>query len=209
MDIISEHIKVVKTARYFLTGVKPQSASQIWLVMHGYGYTVSEFIALFRPLLDGKTAIVAPEGLSRFYTKGLGGKVGASWMTKEDRLQEIEDYTFYLGELMNRIIPPFSSSILHVYGFSQGVSTLSRVLSRLKWVPASFHACCGEMAADADWEYLTKLSADIPFHLYFGREDKLVPLEWVEKKRKLLPEEFKYQYHLFNGGHDVTMPILQ
>ena len=48
--------------------------------------------------------IVAPEALSRFYVESSGKThadthVGASWMTREDRLSDIEDYVEYLDAL--------------------------------------------------------------------------------------------------------------
>jgi hypothetical protein len=50
---------------------------------------------------------VAPEGLSRFYFEGgfhgPGSKVGATWMTREDRLAKIEDYVGYLDALHDAV----------------------------------------------------------------------------------------------------------
>jgi hypothetical protein len=52
----------------------------------------------FWQILVGRI-IIAPEGLSRFYRKGFSGDVVASWMTKDDRLDDMEDYVRYLNDL--------------------------------------------------------------------------------------------------------------
>jgi hypothetical protein len=61
------------------------------LVTHGYGQLAKTFIRRFEPIMDAQTLVVAPEGLSRFYWGGFDGPVVASWMTREDRLDEIAD----------------------------------------------------------------------------------------------------------------------
>src|SRR2546425_6931053 len=86
-----------RSARYFTLG-SPQHAADVWLVCHGYGQLASRFLERFRPLEAERRCIVAPEGLSRFYLTDSPAerRVGASWMTREDRLHEIDDYVRYL-----------------------------------------------------------------------------------------------------------------
>ena len=40
--------------------------------------------------------IIAPQGLHKFYLEGTSGRVGASWMTKENREDDIKNYLVYL-----------------------------------------------------------------------------------------------------------------
>jgi len=117
-----EHrISVTRAARAFSLG--GESASEAWVVLHGYGQLASRFLRGFTPLATASRLLVAPEGLSRFYLETGSGKVGASWMTKEDRAQEIEDYLAYLDQLRTALVPAVPLTIL---GFSQGVATASR-----------------------------------------------------------------------------------
>ena len=62
---------------------------------------VKMWIDLFKKFrdLDDKHLVICPEGLSRFYSKGLAGEVAASWMTKRDRLKEIEDHSNYIQQV--------------------------------------------------------------------------------------------------------------
>ena len=75
---------------------------ELWYVLHGYGQLAAPFLDDFRAIDDGTRLIVAPEALSRFYEGDVqarlhkDAKVGASWMTREDRDAEIADYVAYL-----------------------------------------------------------------------------------------------------------------
>jgi hypothetical protein len=89
MEIISKNISVTKTARYFLSKNNFEKIDTVMFVLHGYGMPAEKFLEEFKELDTENILIVAPEGLSRFYTKGFYGSIGASWMTKEDREHEI------------------------------------------------------------------------------------------------------------------------
>ena len=62
------------------------------------------FAQCFKILNTDKNTIIAPEGLSRFYKNGFYGEVVSSWMTKEDRLNEINDYILYLDTLIEELL---------------------------------------------------------------------------------------------------------
>jgi predicted esterase len=121
-------ITVPKTARYFQLGEITTSTKQIWIVLHGYGQLANYFIKWFEPIVDSETVIIAPEGLHRFYWQGFSGKVVASWMTKEDRENDIKDYINFLDEVMDIVKAQVvnSSTKVIAFGFSQGVATVSR-----------------------------------------------------------------------------------
>jgi predicted esterase len=122
------HIQVQRTARYFTLGTLNEETTDIWFVLHGYGQSAEYFIQKFNTLNNGKTFIVAPEALSRFYLKGFSGRVGATWMTREERETEIQDYINYLNTLYDAIIDSEAKKALkiNVLGFSQGTATASR-----------------------------------------------------------------------------------
>src|SRR5712691_3738407 len=95
------HIGVTRTARYFTLGGSPREVAEVWFVCHGYGQLAGRFLRHFEPLAGGTRLLVAPEALSRFYVEDTTvpareRKVGATWMTREDRLSEIDDYVRYL-----------------------------------------------------------------------------------------------------------------
>src|SRR5712691_10353388 len=101
--ITPHSIEVRRTARYFTLGPTHGFPRELWIVCHGYGQLANRFLSHFSPLDDGTRLVVAPEGLSRFYVDPLSERrtqsvprIGASWMTKEARQSEIDDYIAYL-----------------------------------------------------------------------------------------------------------------
>ena len=86
-------ITVEKTARYITLGNK-EKADVLIVALHGYGQLSAYFSKNFSKL-DQRYFIVIPEGLSRFYLSGTCGRVGASWMSKEERLWDIRDNLNY------------------------------------------------------------------------------------------------------------------
>jgi predicted esterase len=132
------HIAVPRTARIMTLGVAGPSVRQVWLVCHGYGQLASRFLRRFEPLADASRIIVAPEALNRFYLENEPGphgpesRVGATWMTREDRLNEIEDYIRYLDAVRTTACRelPADGVKLVALGFSQGVSTVVRWAAR-------------------------------------------------------------------------------
>ncbi|AEI50370.1 alpha/beta hydrolase [Runella slithyformis] len=129
---MNEHqLEVKRTARYFTLGTLNNQTKTIWFVLHGYGQLAQFFIKKFEVLNNESTFIVAPEALSRFYLQGVSGRVGATWMTKEARAAEIDDYIFYLNHLYDTLLHDrdLSGITIHVLGFSQGNATLLRWLN--------------------------------------------------------------------------------
>ncbi|MGH7620869.1 MAG: alpha/beta hydrolase [Gemmatimonadaceae bacterium] len=126
-----------RTARYFTVGEAGDELRELWLVCHGYGQLAGRFVRHFESIAGTERMIVAPEALSRFYVETPGKAhadthVGAAWMTREDRLSDIEDNVEYLDALHAHIrntLPPVPLSCT-VFGFSQGVATVCRWLER-------------------------------------------------------------------------------
>lgn len=131
---VARHIEVPRTARYHVLGPAGQGAGKTWFVLHGYRQLARNFLRRFEEMAASGRRIVAPEGLSRFYvdrTRGRHGpehRVGASWMTREDREAEIRDYVRYLDLLADRVLGDGGDErgSLRVLGFSQGVHTACR-----------------------------------------------------------------------------------
>ncbi|MGD8276684.1 MAG: phospholipase, partial [Gemmatimonadota bacterium] len=137
------HIRVTRTARYCTLGDAGPATRQVWLVCHGYGQLAARFLRRFSVLDDGHRYMVAPEALNRFYIRpdpgphGPGAPVGATWMTREDRLREIEDYVGYLDALTGEIFSLVDRAAVEfiALGFSQGVATICRWAERAPIAP--------------------------------------------------------------------------
>ncbi len=127
------YLKVEKTARVVTSGTTNSKLKQVWLIAHGYGHLASYFINKFDALNREENFIIVPEGLHRYYLNSTNGKVGASWMTKEEREKDIEDYCNYLDKVYETFIAPLRENIIiNALGFSQGGATICRWAAKTK-----------------------------------------------------------------------------
>lgn len=127
------HLTTTRAARYFVLGTPSPLVRECWVVLHGYGQLAARFIRNFTAAISPQRLFVAPEALSRFYvssdvTAHAQSRVGASWMTREDRLAEINDHVGFLDTVWTRVADGLDSANvkLGVLGFSQGAATASR-----------------------------------------------------------------------------------
>ena len=110
---------------FYHTIGNPEKASKIIFALHGYGQLSKYFIRKFNDLHEDYF-IIAPEGLHRFYIKASAGRVGASWMTKENREDDIKDYINLLNNIWDKYNEQYQFSERILLGFSQGGATASR-----------------------------------------------------------------------------------
>ncbi len=122
------HIRVQRTARYYTLGELTEQTTHIWFCLHGFGQLAQYFSRKFTDFADAQTFIVVPEGLSRLYLNGEYNRVGASWLTREDKEHEINDFLAYLNSLYEHVLTGHDSETLHItlLGFSQGAATACR-----------------------------------------------------------------------------------
>jgi len=119
-----QRIELTKTFRYVQYGTITENSILLY-VLHGYGQLPEYFSRKFLPLSD-RVVLIAPEGMHRFYLNGTSGRVGASWMTKESREDDIKDNIRFLDRLDAKLtekIEPYKRIVL---GFSQGGATAAR-----------------------------------------------------------------------------------
>lgn len=132
------HLRVSRTARYYTLG-GGGVLQQVWVVCHGFGQLAADFIGPFAAIASSSRLIVAPEALNRYYidtrpvVHGPESRVGATWMTREDREHEIDDYVAYLEALTAHLIAPLhvpAPPVVLALGFSQGAATVARWAAR-------------------------------------------------------------------------------
>ena len=132
-DINRHTMMVEQTARWFHIGSTPSESSKILIALHGYGQHPAYMLDGLKPLIKNDLCILAPEGLSRFYIKGTDGRVGASWMTRDERFTDINDNIKYLNTWWAGLKVAKGAEVI-VLGFSQGVATAAR------WLASGFPA---------------------------------------------------------------------
>ncbi|HEV8123613.1 MAG TPA: hypothetical protein VGP80_05190 [Gemmatimonadales bacterium] len=207
--ITEHHLSVPRTARYYLHG-DPGSARHAWLGCHGYGQLAGAFIGYLSTAASATRLLIAPEALSRFYHDNGLGPIGASWMTKEDRQHEIDDYLRYLDQVQSELRARLPADHrLFALGFSQGVATVSRWLLGGKSELAGLIVWAGTVAPELNPAALAPRLSGKRVALVAGSKDEYVTPAWFEKEHRRFTEAGAEcrDFH-FHGGHRLDRVIL-
>ena len=140
---------------------------------------------------------MAPEGLSRFYHED-HKQVGASWMTREDRVNEMDDYVRYLDLVHEQLSEVLGSDALRmvVLGYSQGAATAAR------WA----------VRGRANVSHLVLWGAALPPEL--DDDDSLAPLKGMRvtlvagSRDRLFPESARDEQRARLSRHGVSFSEL-
>lgn len=202
------HLSVPRTARYETLGNEAAPA-EIWFVLHGYGQLAARFIRQFAALDEGTRLIVAPEALSRFYLEGGGTeKIGASWMTREDRLTEIADYVRYLDAVYGAVGAETSQRVV-VLGFSQGTATAARWLAMGTARADRLILWGGEVPPDLDLAAARPRWGETALTLVVGSADQYItPKVLARDEERLRAHDIRYRVERFEGGHEIPADVL-
>jgi predicted esterase len=207
MSSESHHFEVTKTARYFTLGPALNDQSQVLIALHGYGQLPEFFLRRFQPLVDLGWTIVAPEGFHRFYTEGTSGRVGASWMTKEDRHTDMVDYVRYLDALAAHLALTDRRPAL--LGFSQGVATAARWASLGNVAFSRLIFWAGVFPPDLDWTHEIQPLISTPIDVAVGDSDPYFNVQLLHDTASLLEKHgIPHASHTFEGGHAVDSTLL-
>jgi predicted esterase len=207
------HLSVSRTARYAQYG--SLDAPTWWMVLHGYGQRAADFIAPFADLATADRCILAPEALSRFYTDGMAShqSVGASWMTREDRAHEIEDYVRYLDALAHRLQAERradAAPAIHVLGFSQGAATASRWVALGTTPVEDLTLWAGDVAHDLDLEQHADAFRPLGVTVVLGDDDPYISDERFQALHaRLDAHAIPVAVHRFSGGHRLHRATLR
>lgn len=203
------HITVPRTARYHTLG-EARTAKALWIALHGYGHLARYFLRSFEGL-EQEVLIAAPEGLSRYYTDNAHTRVGATWMTREDREHEIADQITYLDKLAEDLRNRCPSGTpLHVLGFSQGVATACRWSCLGASRAERLVLWGGNMPPELDAALLGQRSRDTHVHLVHGEKDTIVPVETLAaSEARLRAANVPHTSHRFDGAHALDKLLLQ
>jgi predicted esterase len=208
--INQHHINFQFKSRYFTSGKLSQNTRFIWIAFHGYGQMAEYFIRKFRKL-DATHYVIVPEGLSRFYLSDNSGRVGASWMTNEDRLTDIENQISYINKIYKSVQPEINCGAkLIVLGFSQGTATAMRWIVNQSITPYRLLLWAGTIPPDLDAENKNVDLSGIDTYIIKGDSDPYTGTVYMEnmnewlKFYKINPIDI-----IFSGGHTVDVKTLK
>ncbi len=207
MPIDNMDLKHSKTFRYEIIPCK-NASKKVLYVLHGYGQLAKFFIRKFE-ILSEKYHIVAPEGMHRFYLQGSSGRVGASWMTKEERESDINDNLEWLNALDEKITSDLQIEEKHLLGFSQGGATAARWFADkgMGFKSVVLWACVFPPDLEPEKE-TTKFRSDDVSTFVVGTQDEYYNTE----QQKGLIEFYRglsFKTITFEGKHDINTEVLK
>ncbi len=215
---VEGHLPVTRTARYWSVGGDVGQPGECWVVLHGYQQLARRFLRRFEPVAGDHRRVVAPEGLSRFYSDPRPGRhgrtspVGASWMTREDREHEIRDYVAYLDRLWDHLRQDLPGSVrLVVLGFSQGVATACRWLTQGR-ARADRLVLWGDfLPPDLDLGRAAERLGGTEVVLVRGEADGVLADERLrsEEEARISASGITLRRVTYPGGHDIDGRVLR
>ena len=206
-----KNITVKKTARYFTLGEASSSTKNVWFICHGYGQLANYFLRNFEPLNDGSNLLVSLEGLHRFYVKGFSDRVGASWMTREDRLIDIHDYVSFLDDVYNDVMKHLDRKKVkvHVLGFSQGAATVARWLCMGRSGADSLVMWAGAFPPDIDFRQDAQRLPSLRKYVVMGDQDEFIAKEQLDEHLLFLRQNcIDHTLVTFSGKHEIHKETL-
>lgn len=205
---VEKHIEVSIKASYRTLNTPNEQTKRIWIVFHGQGQLSEYFLNKFEILDPKENFIVAPQGLSKYYLNGFTGRVGASWMTKEDRLTEIENQSRYIDAVIHSEIGDHQAEIV-LLGFSQGTATMSRYAKHTSLVINKMIFWAGSIPPELKPDMIAHWSG-IEAYFVYGDEDQFDYKGQFDKEHEILETLLgrSAKKHVFHGKHEVISEVL-
>ena len=206
--MLQKDIEVTKTARYFQCGAD-ERPRRLYVCTHGYGMSAKYFIRKFEVLASKGVKVIAPEGLHRFYIQGSNGRVGASWMTKEDRLNDIQDNINYLNRCIEHAGATAKTEIT-AFGFSQGFHTLLRWAVHTPFNISRITAWGSHFPDDVLDERYSAFFANRKIDVVLGDTDEYLTIEKMKLHLHRIKEYgIRPEFTVYNGKHKVYPEVLK
>lgn len=198
--LTSENIITTRNARVF-SQLHNDASNEVWLLFHGYAQNINEFFEPFQAY--NHYNFIVPEGLSRFYQKGIMGIVGASWMTKEYRDFEIDDQLNFLNSIYDKY--DLVNKTLNIFAFSQGAAVAARWIEKEKIKVNRLVFWSGKIPDEIGDDHKNELFKNNP-EFYFGSDDQFASEKTWNRYLSKLPETKK---QLYKGDHFFTENLLK
>ena len=203
---MKKQISISKTGKYSQIGKCSKKINNVWIVLHGYGMLSEYFVKKFECIINETTLVIAPEATNRFYLGNNYNRVGASWMTKLDREQEIRDNILFLDKLFSIIKKEIGHDNfkLNTLGFSQGGPALVRWLMSNKLNTNSLILWGSDIPKDSLVTENKSRWNSINLKIVIGKNDEYIN---EEKKQEFVgvvkSYGLKYELIEYEGSHKI------
>jgi len=209
---MEKHVDFAFKAPYCTLNELTDQTTDIWIVCHGYGQLASNFIRRFDVLSPKTNFVVALQGLSKFYLPNRQD-VGASWMTKEDRETELQNQAVYFDAVLTHALAGRKLENLNVnlFGFSQGVSMISRMAAHRQIVFDLMVLWVGGFPSELTARDFQYLPAGAKLKIVLGDQDQFYSQDKYQKEIDQMKKIIRLDPEIihFSGKHEVQREVLK
>jgi len=204
--------KVTYTASntYSVLNSFSEKTKNVWIVFHGMGYLSKYFINYFSHLDPDENFIIAPQAPSKYYQGSNFKHVGASWLTKENTIEETKNVLAYVDEVFKAEAPKNIPKLI-VLGYSQGVSIATRWIASRKINCNHLVLHSGGIPVELKPENFTFLKEEVPVTYLYGNKDQYITearkTEEIIKGNNLFGNHLKVE--VFEGIHEVDKDFIE
>jgi dienelactone hydrolase len=217
MPYVEHGLMVTRHARWGRIGDFSEATTSAWIALHGYAQLAAGFARSASWPVSADRVFVFPEALQRFYADApdvmahAESPVGATWMTRETRDDDIADNHAYLDALWELVRAASPTAVLNILGFSQGGATATRWAAERAEKgspPARLVLWANTLPPDVD------LGPDAPLRrvstsMVFGTRDRWATAERIAAEReRLAAAAFPVTVYQFDGGHRLDDELL-
>lgn len=208
MNSTEKEISYKSTNSYSTLNNLTEGTKNVWFVCHGMSYLSRYFLKYFKELNPEDNYIIAPQAQSKFYIQPAFKHVGASWLTKENTINETENVMRYFDAVLEAEKISNDKNII-VVGYSQGVSVAMRYIRSRQLYCSQLVLMSGgipkELVAD-DFKFLR----DTKITMIYGTEDEFLNAERIQLESNRIAELFgdKATIIPFEGKHIVNVELI-
>ncbi len=207
MNSEDKQISYTTTNSYSTLNTLTDQTKKVWLVCHGMGYLSRYFLNYFKDLNATENYMIGPQAQSKYYIPPKFQHVGASWLTKENTINETENVMRYFDEVFKAEDLPKDKALI-VLGYSQGVSVAMRYIAKRQLQCSQLILHSGGIPKEltvADFKFLkAKVS------LVYGTNDEYLNEDRVLEEKNRAFELFGEAVTIipFEGKHEVNVDFI-
>lgn len=209
MNTANRRVNYTHSNSYETLNSLTDKTKNIWLVFHGMGYLSRYFLKYFKSLSADENYIIAPQAPSKYYMGPDFKHVGASWLTREDTINETTNIMNYVDAVF--ATESIEASKLIIMGYSQGVSIACRWMASRNIQPKTVVLHSGGIPVELTADKFDYLVADTPIYYIYGDTDKYITPERVKEQTEIGNALFgdRLTINSFSGGHEVNTNLLK
>ncbi|MEO0527508.1 MAG: esterase [Bacteroidota bacterium] len=210
MKTVEKKVSYTTVNSYSVLNKLTSKTKNVWFVCHGIGYLSRYFLKYFNELPPEENYIIAPQAASKYYLNGEYKHVGASWLTKENTMEELHNVLTYLDTVYKHENIPDHCNFI-VFGYSQGVSIAARWVAKRKVDCHRLVLHSGgiphELVED-DFTFLRDNHTEVD--IIIGDKDPYLTPERIQAESKKIENLFqgRAKQLIFDGGHEIKKEII-